>query len=178
MARFARGSTLPRTRSLRRKTAWDNGPGGSTVTQFSASSTSILGAGGAAVVEGLTIVRIRGNLEAYMRSTVAATDDGWHCALGIAVVTNEAFAIGATAIPSPIADLGFDGWMYHRIFDLHAGGTTIENQYGTHLRFEVDTKAMRKFDVGLTVVAVCEVVEAGTAALSVFFDSRVLVKLP
>ena len=100
-----------------------------------------------------------------------------HVAVGIGIVTNEAFAIGATAIPGPISEADWDGWMYHRFFDLHKGlADTTDGS--SAIEFEVDSKAMRKWDGGAeTLVGMVEAVEAGTASMDVFFDSRVLLKV-
>ena len=168
-----------RGRSPRRQTAWEQGPGGSTATGLTGSNTQIVGSGIAALVDGLTVVRIRGSFEAILTSAVSALD-GFHAVLGMCVVTNDAFAIGVTAVPNPMDDADWDGWMYHRFFDLHAKGATpsflLENQ--TVIQFEVDTKAMRKLPLNETLLMSMQLIEVGAAGISVFFDSRMLVKLP
>ena len=164
----------------RRQTAWELGPGGDSVTAISTTSSTILGAGSAAVIDGLTIVRIRGNLS-ILCDSVSAIQDGYHGAVGIGVVTSDAFAVGVTAVPNPLADANWDGWMYHRFFDVHAISATIGegvNAQALVAQIEVDTKAMRKLPLNETVFMSMEVVEDGTSTLAVRFDSRLLVKLP
>ena len=175
---MARSRSAFRQVHTRRLTAWGLGPGGNTVTALSGTGQTILGAGVVMVSEEKsTIVRVRGSLQAYLKTTAAA-DDGFHCAVGLALVTDEAFAVGATAVPGPISEIDWDGWMYHRIFDVHATGGTASDTIGLSVaQFEVDSKAMRKWDEGNTLMAVVEVVEGTTATMSVWFDTRILIKL-
>ena len=173
---YNRGS---RVRS-RRSTSWGVGVGGSLPSVFVASSTAILGSGVVIEEDGSTIVRIRGSLQAFL-SVQDAAGSGYHCALGICLVNDDAFGIGVTAIPDPVDDVSFDGWIYHRFFDVHAVTATEadgSNAVAAAVQFEVDSKAMRKWDDFMTLVAVLQVVENGAATLQVFFDSRMLVKNP
>jgi len=55
---------------------------------------------------------------------------------------------------------------------LNTGGVGIGE------RAVVDTKAMRKLDLGDVIFAVAQVTELGAATMRVFFDSRLLVMLP
>ena len=178
MPRSRRGFSQGRTRRL---TAWGLGPGGSGAASIASSTSTILGSGVVPLVEGLTAVRLRGSLQAYLKTSDAA-NGGFHCALGIALATDEAFAVGITALPEPVTDPGFDGWLFHRFFDLHSFGATIAESMNAaglaSIQFEVDSKAMRKIPVGMTMYAVLQSVELSTATMSVFFDSRVLAKLP
>ncbi len=72
--------------------------------------------------------------------------------------------------------------MYHTFFDVHAVTATIAdgvNAVGVIFNKEIDSKAMRKWqDDGTTLFAKLEVIEIGAANIEVFFDSRVLIKLP
>ncbi len=177
---------MPRSRrgftQTRRQVAWGIGPGASVVVAApSASQANILG-GGVVLVneEKATIVRIRGSVQAFL-TTASAAGDGFHCAMGIALVTSQAFAAGVASLPHPIDESDWDGWMYHRFFDLHSafatlvGGFVVNDQ--SSIQFEVDTKAMRKWTENMTVVGVLQSVEQGTASMNMFFDSRLLVKL-
>jgi len=96
---------------------------------------------------------------------------------------NDALAVGITAVPNPYADMDWDGWLYHRFCDIHAhdamevGGDPAE--FGqTVVQFEVDSKAMRKVDIGESVFAAVHVIERGNATMDVWFDSRTLFYLP
>jgi len=131
------------------------------------------------------MVRLRGDLMLYL-SLVSAADDGFAGAFGIGLCTNDAFAIGVTAVPTPIAQEDWDGWLFHQYYAVKGPtvGTTTANNIGgvfstsAAFRVAVDSKAMRKIPENTTVYAAMENVEVGTAALEVAFNSRVLVKLP
>ena len=71
--------------------------------------------------------------------------DGFtNVALGIGIVSADAFAVGSTAMPGPITDPGWD-WMYVNYFGAITGATTTEVFEGNAFRnLVVDTKAMRK----------------------------------
>jgi len=175
---FSRGLNRGPRRSSR-QTAWEEGPGSSTSQQFVASTTILQGSGAQAGVDGVTIVRTRGHLSALL-TAVAAANEGFHCAIGICVVTVDAFTVGVTAVPNPIADMSWDGWLYHRFFDVHSISGTIAdgvNAGTVGINFEVDSKAMRKIGINEVVVATLEVIENGTAVMEVYFDTRILVKL-
>ena len=176
-----RGFTQSRVaRAPRRQTSWSVGPGGSSLTAISASANTILGGAVQVVPEGSTLVRTHGSFQAYLASA-NAIDSGFHAALGITLVSNEAFNAGSAAIPDPLLDVDWEGWLFHRLFDLHAvdaaPATNPVNQL-TSIQFAFDSKAMRKFDVGLSLVGMLGTAENGTsAAMGVWFDSRVLIKL-
>ena len=182
----ANRSRFPRV-SVRRKSAWNQGPGSVTVqTQLTGTSAVMVGQGSAVALDGITQVRLRGLLSMHLPSASAALD-GYAGAFGIAIVTLAAFNVGVTAVPSPITELAWDGWLYHTFFDLRAPGlidgtaaVDVDNMLSTTaaLRIEVDSKAMRKTKIDMVTIAVLEATEVGTALLSWRFNSRVLDKLP
>ena len=176
MARRSRGS-FPVRGAARRKTAWDVGPGGQTVTTYATSGVTLLGFGAAAVVDGLTLIRLRGDIEIILMGA-SGISNGYAGAMGIGIVTAEAFAAGATAMPDPVADLEWDGWLWHQFIQVHSDiikSTTlnIPNQH-----YSVDSKAMRKLRLGDTIFMSSEFIESGTATMDIWFNSRLLVKLP
>ena len=127
--------------------------------------------------DGLTVVRLRGSLSAFILTATSA-GDGFHCALGIGLINEDAFAVGVTTVMDPIADAQWDGWLYHRFFDVHAQTTTPgTGSIIDAIQFEVDSKAMRKTSEDTIIFAALEVVEQGTATMNLFFDSRMLFKL-
>ena len=166
--------------SSRRLTAWGVGPGSSTGTGLTSSSAAIVGGGLVPVVNALTLVRTRGVLSLTIEA-IAAAGDGFHGAFGLLKVTDEAFAAGITALPHPIDDVDYDGWWYHTFFDLHSITATIadgSNSDALSKRIEIDSKAMRKLKIGETLCGVVQVVEDGTSTITIFFDLRLLFKLP
>ena len=176
----SRGSS-PVRRAPRRKTSWEFGPGGTAVTTISAPTTTVIGGGVAAAENGLTLVRLRGSLQAYLKTGDGA-NAGFHCTFGIGIASADAFAVGVTALPNPGDDPGWPGWLYWRVFDIHAFSATIAESFGPNglasVQFEVDSKAMRKLGINETIFASLQTIEAGTSTMSIFFESRALVKLP
>ena len=161
-----------------RTVLWAQGPGSVTVTSFSSSTTSVLGLGQTSL-GGVTIVRMRGAFEAHLQ-TVGSAGDGFHCGVGIGIVTGDAFSVGVGSMPNPLADIDWGGWLYHWIFDLHTPTATIGdgvNSAGAHIRFQIDSKAMRKMKPNETIFGSIQTEEDGAASMGVFFDTRMLFKL-
>ncbi|MBC8547982.1 hypothetical protein H8711_13815 [Clostridiaceae bacterium NSJ-31] len=103
------------------------------------------------------------------------------------ITTAEAIAVGITAVPTPISDDQWDGWLYHRFFSLVSpsvmnGGAAKDTDGVTGVsaavRFEVDSKAMRKLPENMAVFVVFQVTEVGIATMQFHFNSRILLKLP
>jgi hypothetical protein len=128
--------------------------------------------------DGETLVCIRGSLSCYLETGTAAKD-GFHFGFGIALYTEQALVAGVTALQRPISDSGWEGWIYHRFFDVHvAAAGTISDNVAQIDNFEIDSKAMRKTGSEMFLVAIMEVVEVGTSVMQLNFQSRILVKLP
>ena len=175
MARSRRGFT-PRSR---RATVWSIGPedidGGASV------SADDLWSGGVSLnIPEATIVRIRGLFRIYLNSATAAAD-GFEFGIGIGLVTAEAFAAGTTAVPSPLGDEDWDGWMFHHYGDIRSlSGTHSDgvNAVGGVFSIDIDSKAMRKWNDSLVLFGKTQLVESGTASATIHAVSRVLIKLP
>jgi len=120
-----------------------------------------------------TIIRTRGVISVQSDQEVA--DEEGIFGMGYAVVSDDASAIGITAVPTPITDQASNLWFVYeeipwswRIVTSGAGKTV------THQAF--DSKGMRKVEVGQDIV---NVVENNSSAFGCEFsvDSRLLVKL-
>ena len=185
-----RRSGFRTTRPQRRKTSWNVGPetGVNGARQAITSSVAVIAQTSVDVVaEGITLVRTRGEVN-LMLEIAAADHDGFHGAMGIAVATKAAITAGASAVPTPLTEESWDGWLWHRYFSLFAGGTIAAatatqqadqvNATCAALRVEIDSRAMRKLSVDMTLYAAVEVVELGSAEMSWALNSRMLVKLP
>ena len=172
MARSSRG--FSRGHSQRRKTAWGPGPGGIAVDNFAASATRLIGSFIQPVVEGMTVTRIRGQLNALLTSA-ATVGDGYQGAFGIGIATLAAVTAGFASVPTPVTEAESENWLYWTPFSLHASRVASLNE---QFVLEVDSKAMRKFPGEMAIYAALEVTEIGAAVMDVFFDSRVLVFLP
>ena len=172
--------------SLRRRTAWDIGPGTTSGGQTLSSTASIIGGfGTAALSDGMTLVRTRGELVLNL-ITAAAANNGFVGAFGCGIATSPAFAVGSTAVPMPIDEEGWDGWLYHRYFHILSssilagavsGDADAMNAMTAVLRVEVDSKAMRKLSIDETIFCALQVTEVGTATGLWQYNSRQLVKL-
>ena len=175
MARRHNGSFPGRVRS-RRATQWNLGPGGQTGSGFTGSLLDILGSGVEPATEKVTIVRIRGELMIQL-ATVSAADEGFVWTYGIGIVSADAFAVGASAVPNPQDDMDWP-WMYHGFTQTVAPtGTLADIGSASVVRIPVDVKAMRILDLNQTLFMAIDALELGTATADVFFDSRIFLKL-
>ena len=123
-----------------------------------------------------TLVRTRGIFEAVLKTATSA-GDGYFGAIGIGRVSTPAFVAGIVSMPTPLTDLAWDGWLYHSFFSLHAG-VAGDSAASSTQRIEIDSKAMRKLGTDETFYAAMEVIEVGTATMSLFLNTRMLSKLP
>ena len=119
-----------------------------------------------------TIVRTRGII--HIRSDQAAASETYGADLGIAVVTDQAVAVGITAVPTPLTDKGSDAWfVYEQLFShLSVRSDIGQLKEGAFTTF--DSKAMRKVDDGFDVAVVQENEIAGVVMT---ISGRMLVKL-
>jgi len=132
-------------------------------------------------LDDLTIVRLRGELIVYL-SALDLVAEGFRWFFGICIVSENAAAIGVTAIPSPLADIAWDGWFVYETGTLESASGTIGNSENIGMindRRTVDSKAMRKVHNTDVVVAVLETSELGDGStMHASFSSRMLSKLP
>ncbi len=136
--------------------------------------------GGQAAIPEQTIVRTRGEL--LVQNLITGTDlSGFRWAFGICIVTENAFGVGATAIPGPFTDRSWDGWFVYFTGSCFVGDVSVQGNNGLSAvsRLVIDSKAMRKFKFSDVMVGVFETVtEVGTAIIRADLMTRVLVKLP
>ena len=168
--------------SSRRKTGWSAGPS-ETGTSLTAAATLLWATASVPTSDGLTIVRTRGEFSAFISSATTALDGFVEYAVGIGLVTAQALAIGVTAVPSPLGEIGWEGWLWH-----HTGAALIQPQSTesnpipmgpSAIRGEIDSKAMRKVGANMRVIGVFEVgAEVGTAVVEFSANTRLLSKLP
>ena len=81
--------------------------------------------------------------------TAAAAGDGFFGAVGIGIVTNQAFVAGVTSMPEPFDEVNWDGWMWHFFFDIRSVTATIGdgvNAASVSQLLTIDSKAMRKLE--------------------------------
>ena len=160
--------------SSQRKTSWTFGIIPSLSQTFAASGVGLFG-GNDIVADGQTLIRVRGFLELILTSA-SALGDGFHGAVGIGVVQTAAFDTGVAAVPVPVADVTWNGWLWHQWFSLTAptAAQVTENRQV----FEVDSKAMRKLSADQTLFYAISATEVGTSGMIARMGIRSLVKLP
>jgi len=124
-----------------------------------------------------TIVRTR--LLVSLISDQQASSERQAAAVGMAVVSDQAEAIGITAIPTPITDMASDLWLVHQLLynEFTFADSTGFSENG-QAQYAVDSKAMRKVQDGEDVVVVAESsAAAATGGANIVVGGRVLVKL-
>lgn len=166
----------------RRQTSWEPGPDGTAL--FSGDGVALIQAitaSGDYPDDKLTIARVRGHATVANVQANAAGDRAV-LALGICVLPNQGPAIGVTSCPTPYSDMGWDGWLYHRLISSQAmQAAALGSGRTSQFEFEIDSKAMRKFEAYES--AICLIAEqantatAGTYVNRVWVSTRLLFKL-
>ena len=180
MAHARRSRFQSRGVSSRRRVGWNAGPT-QVPLNLSAAGASLWATGAQALLDGLTIVRIRGQFTLAITTTTTVLDGFHRIGLGICNVTENAFNAGVASVPQPLTDIGWDGWMWHQIVSRMTGFSTTEAGRGPMeaVRMEIDTKAMRKTRDTDVLVGVLEMgTEVGTSTVQFQASTRILDKLP
>ena len=99
-----------------------------------------------------TIRRTVGHINFSSDQTAAAIETPFAC-FGMIVVSDNAVVAGATAIPGPITDASDDGWFVYQPLSVSQGGTDSDL---AHQMFPVDSRAMRRVEVGFSVALMIE----------------------
>jgi len=167
--RFTRGRVVSGTR---RMTQWVSSPDETAFTTLAVATNSI----SSSLVpsdQPETVVRTRGHI--VCQSDQEASDEAPFGALGIIIVSAEALAAGAAAIPPPYSNAGDDGFFVHQYWHcpiVFSTGTGLANLSQT---FTFDSKAMRKLSPDDRIVVM---VENGSATFAVSFllSFRMLLK--
>ncbi len=108
-----------------------------------------------------------------MKSDQAAAVENQVAGFGFAVVSDQAVAVGVTAVPTPITEMGSDLWFLHQI--IMGDESKLTDRTTSATRMSVDSKAMRKVDIGQDLVGVAE--HSGVGGGLIFFAAgRMLVK--
>ena len=168
MAR-ARGFVRGRTHGPGRLTQWI-GPADQNFVNVATGATAIIGS---ISFEGAqTVVRNRGLL--YITPQAFSADVTVVGAVGMAVVSTEAFAAGAASIPSPYRDADWGGWLLWQPYAYFLNfGTDVGSREGTR-QYTLDSKSMRKITPNETLVLMAE---SQVGAVSIGMTIRTLIKL-
>ena len=160
-------------RGIRRATFWGRSPADTADTSL-AASTALLDSTAIPLVQGETIIRVRGHIG--VKSDQIAASEQFVGAVGMCVATDQAVAVGVGSIPTPYTDSDSELWFMHQFF---IGGLTVASSIGIvgipWKIFDFDSKAMRKMPFGNTL---CVVVENGAAVgVKYFLNYSVLFKV-
>ncbi len=143
-----------------------------------AASTAIILTSFSSVILNLrpfTIVRTRGFM--LVRSDQQAASESYSLLYGHAVVSDQAVAVGVTAVPTPDTDSDSDLWfVFEGVFGRFVILSSVGQQPvgGTFQKF--DSKSMRKVEDGQDAISVIETSSASNGAnIEVMF--RQLIKL-
>ncbi len=120
-----------------------------------------------------TILRTRQSL--LFRSDQTAADESPTGAYGVIVVKETASAIGATAVPGPIAEINSDFFIYQGMTSVFTFETAAGFESASGTRYEIDSKAMRKVLIDEDVTFNFEMRNVGGALLNM--EGRMLIQL-
>ena len=162
---------------MRRENLWLGGVVSQTSIAAASTATLITSLNAAALaLRPFTIVRTRGSLLILSDQLVATEDQevGW----GMSVVSDQAAAIGVTAVPTPVTDSDSDLFFAYEMllgsFSFLTSAGFQQLALGDAMR--IDSKAMRKVSDSEDMISVAETsaTSEGTLLISFF---RTLVKL-
>ena len=116
---------------------------------------------------------VRSHFRFFLRSDQAAAIEQQAIAVGLAVVLDQAAAVGVAAVPTPATDMASDLWFVHSTMFGDESNLTDRTRSG--VGWSVDSKAMRKMDIGQDLALVVEGGGIG-AGMIVSIAGRMLVK--
>ena len=160
---------------MRRESLWFTGV--MTLTTLGAPSTAVLVTtlnAAALALRPFTVVRTRGTWQVISDNSTVA--ESYQVQLGHAVVSDQASAIGITAVSTPATDSGSDLWY---VFETQMGSLEVTTDVGRYIKersVNFDSKAMRKVEDGEDLITVLET-SAISLGASVRLFSRTLIKL-
>ena len=148
--------TRGRLGAPRRESVW--GFFGPTQTTLAAGSTPAFIAQLNAAADALrpfTIVRVRGYW--YIESDQVAASELYGASLGMAIVSDQAAAIGVTAVPTPATDKGSDlFFLYEELMTSFQFLTAAGFEGNTGIGGKFDSKGMRKVKEGEDFITTIE----------------------
>ena len=164
----------------RRKTSWTFGPRAQNVS-ITTTTPVIWPIGSSIIADGLTLVRTRGFCNLFLNAT-STVSGGFVGAVGIGIVSDQAFTAGIASVPTPITEIGWDGWLWYHSFSLQAITATEadgSNAFANVEKIIIDSKSMRKIGDNETLFGAVEMrAEVGAATVSMDAETRQLFKLP
>ena len=138
-------------RTAKRSTSWaqfqiaEASVNNSSVLIFSLNATAL-------ALRPFTVVR--SHVELMLRSDQEAAVEDQAAAFGIAVVSDEAVAVGVTAIPTPLDNAASELWLMHSF--MFGEESRLVDKALPPAHKTLDSKAMRIVQEGQDIVWVCE----------------------
>jgi len=119
---------------------------------------------------------VRTHIHVRMASDQLGADEQQLGAIGMCVISDQAEAIGITAVPTPVVDLASDLWFLHQFLSsdfsfISAVGFDAAGGYSV----DIDSKAMRKVNDDEDVILVAETASVASGALYTI-AGRLLIK--
>ena len=170
MARRVVGRSFPQ-RAPKRLTTWI-GPADQGYVSVATGGTSLIN--NAVFEEPITVIRTRGHVA--VRPTVYSANIDIVGAMGLAVVSREAFDAGVASIPAPFDDADWGGWFVWRSFSFRfqVQGTSDADLLPGGIELEIDSKAMRKITPNEALVTIAQ---SQVGAFTISSPLRTLFKL-
>ncbi len=164
-----------RNNRMVRETVWFGGV--ISVTTLAAASTATLVTSlnaAALALRPFTVIRTRGTLQ--LTSDQTAATENQDVQYGRCVVSDQATAIGVTAVPTPSTDNSSDAWYVFETVFSQLFVTTDIGRFISVQQHDFDSRAMRKVEDGFDVISVVET-GAGSDGAVIRAFARTLVKL-
>ncbi len=118
---------------------------------------------------------VRTHFEMYIFSDQIIATENQMAAYGLAVVSDEASVAGVASIPTPATEISSSLWFAHQVL-LNSFFFSSNVGLGHHgTRYTIDSKAMRKVEIGQDIVAVAEL-DASGQGLTMLVGGRILCK--
>jgi len=158
---------------MRRETRWIQGTFLSTTlasTNAVAITTSLSAVGLA--LRPFTVVRTRGQM--HVRADQTSASENYAVQMGFCIVSEQALAIGVTAVPTPDTDGDSDLWYVYESLFGNIDVTTDIGRLESGQSASYDSKAMRKVEDGEQLIQVMECPVSSAIILDSF---RMLIKL-
>ncbi len=121
-----------------------------------------------------TLIRVRGRV--FGQLDIAGVDERVMVAVGLIVVSSEAFAAGAGSVPSPGSDSEAP-WLWHDHLSMSSGAEAAVVTDAYFDRIQIDNKAMRRLKPNENIAfmaEVCATADMG-GSLDLMYGLRVLV---
>jgi len=154
-------------RGTRARTVW-SGFVATGLTAIPAASKVLITAFEPTFTASETVRRIRGT--AYVISDQDTLDEGFHGAIGAAVVGDLAVAAGVASIKDPVTDVNDESWLWYQSFSGFADNT--RRAAGASLLM-IDSRGQRKVEGGNSLVFVVANASA-TTGFSIALSLRIL----